>query len=180
MNLYGGLMVPGALEVTAECPVAYGPEVMIRFFPEYSASHPLWFWFDYPDLAALHLPADLADRLRRWTGYWNSTFHWDEGWPAGTPEQWWTDEEAQLPRDVAFTLGRDFVIEVDGHYLHSTRAAYSPASARAVHGLIDAHDAERQRIHAESAAGATYDFVANGTSYRAWLAARDSQEPPPR
>lgn len=171
-------MAADAVETTSERPMAYGPELTIRFFPEYSASHPLWFWFDYPDLAALQLPTDLADRLRRWSAYWDSTFHWNDGWPAGTPEQWWRDEEAQLPRDVAIALGSDFVIEVDGQYVRSTRSADSLTSAAAVHALIDVEKAERQRVRADFAAGSKFDAVAGDTSYQAWLAARQSEEPP--
>ncbi|RIX29960.1 hypothetical protein [Amnibacterium setariae] len=171
-------MVANAVEVNSERPATYGPERTIRFFLEYSAPHPLWFWFDYPDLAALQLPADLAHRLQRWSVYWDSTFHWDDGWPAGTPEQWWEEEESRLPRDVAITLGSDFVIEVDGQYVHSTKDAGSPTSAAAVHALIDAEVAERQRLSGSIAAGAQYDVVAGDTSYRAWLADRQSEEPP--
>lgn len=78
-NTYGDRVVSHAVKVTSERPVAYGPERMIRFFPEYSASHPLWFWFDYPVLSALQLPTDLAHRLERWSVYWNNAFHWDDG-----------------------------------------------------------------------------------------------------
>lgn len=156
----------------------YGPEHTIQFFPEYSASHPLWFWFDYPVLSALQLPTDLAHRLERWSVYWNNAFHWDDGWPAGLPEHWWEEEEAQLPRDVAIALGSDFVVEVDGRYVYSTRGADSPASAAAVHALVNTEMAERQRISASIAAGAQYDAVAGDTSYRAWLADRQSKESP--
>lgn len=171
-------MVTDAIETTSELPAAYGPEVTVRFLLEYSSRHPLWFWFDYPDLADLQLPLHLADRLQRWSGYWDSTFHWDDGWPTGTPETWWTEEQARLPRDVAIALGSDFVIEVDGRYLHSTSSPGSLASAAALHALIAAETAERHQIRANIAAGANYDAVAGKTSYRAWLADRQSEEPP--
>lgn len=115
----------------------------------------------------LQLPTDLADRLRRWSAYWDSTFHWDDGWPAGTPEQWWTEEEDQLPGDVAIALGSAFLIEVDGQYVHSIRRADSPTAAAAVHALIDAETAERQRVSPDVAAGARYDAVAGDSSYQA-------------
>jgi hypothetical protein len=114
------------VQVTTEIPSAYGPEVTIRFFPDYSLKHPLWFWFGHPDFNDLQLPADLDDRLHRWFAYWDTTFHWDDGWPAGSPETWWTEEEEHLPRDIAIAFGSDFVIEVDSGYLHSTTDADSP------------------------------------------------------
>lgn len=169
MDVYGCRVAADAVQVTSELPSAYGPEVTIRFFPDYSLKHPLWFWFGYPDLADLQLRADLADRLRRWSAYWDTTFHWDEGWPAGSPETWWAEEEEHLPRDIAIAFGSDFVIEVDGRYLHSTTDADSPASAAALHALINAETDERQQIQNGIAAGDRFDVIAGDSSYRKWL-----------
>lgn len=169
VDLYGGRVAADAVQATCQLPSAYGPEVTIRFFPDYSLKHPLWFWFGHPDLADLQLPADLADRLRRWSAYWDTTFRWDEGWPAGSPETWWTAEEEHLPRDVAIAFGSDFVIKVDSRYLHSTTDADSPTSAAALHALINAETDERLHIQNGIAAGDRYDAVAGDTSYTKWL-----------
>ncbi|MGT2427392.1 hypothetical protein [Amnibacterium kyonggiense] len=171
-------MADHAVEVATELPSGYGPEATVRFFPEYSVLHPLWFWFGHPDLADVRLPAGLADRLRRWSAYWDGTFHWADGRPAGSPATWWTAEEQQLPRDVAVALGSDFVVEVDGRYLFSTAAAGSPTSAAALRALIDAEIEERHRIRARVAAGSRYDVVAGGVGFRARLARRGQGEGP--
>jgi hypothetical protein len=176
VDLYGGRVAADAVQVTSEPPSAYGPEVTIRFFPDYSLKHPLWFWFGHPDLADLQLPADLADRLHRWSAYWDTTFHWDEGWPVGTPETWWAEEEEHLPRDIAMAFGSDFVIQVDGRYLHSTTDAGSPASATALHALINAEMDERQQIQNGIAAGDRYDAIAGDISYTAWLTQQQQDE----
>ncbi len=173
-------MAADAVESTSELPPGYGPEVTIRFVPEYSLKHPLWFWFGHPALADLQLPADLAERLHRWAAYWDDTFHWDDGWPVGTPETWWVEEEDYLPRDVTTALGSDFVIEVGDRYLHSTSGPSSPTSATALHALINAETNERQQIRADIAAGARYDAVAGDTSYQQGLAARQPEERPDR
>lgn len=171
-------MTADAVEVTSEVPPGYGPEAMIRFFPEYTHKHPLWFSFGYPDLADLQLPADLAARLQRWSAYWDTTFHWDDGWPTGAPQPWWTEEEQRLPHDIALAFGSDFLIEANGRYLHSTSDARFPASATALHALIDTEVVQQQQIQADIAAGAQYDFVAGGTSYKEWLARRQQDEAP--
>lgn len=175
---YGERVAANAVESTSKLPPGYGPEETVRFFPEYSLQHPLWFWFGYPTLADVQLPADLAERLHRWSAYWDSTFHWDDGWPVGTPETWWTEEEDNLSLDVAIAFGSDFVIEVDDRYLHSTTSAGSPQSAAALHALINAEIDERKQIRANVAAGARYDAVAGDTSYTAWLTDRQAEERP--
>jgi hypothetical protein len=169
-----------AVEISSGSPSEYGPEVTVRFFPEYSLQHPLWFWFGHPDLADLQLPADLADRLRRWSAYWDRTFDWEDGWPDGAPEAWWTEEEDRLPRAIAMAFGSDFVVEADRRHLHSTGVAGSPASAAALHALIDAETEERRRIRADVDAGARYDAFAGDVSYSTWLADRPIEEPPGR
>ncbi len=171
-------MTEDAVQITLELPVGYGPELVIRLFPDYSAQHPLWFDFGYPDLSDLQLPDDLADRLHRWSAYWDSTFHWDHGWSAGAPDPWWTEEEDLLPRDVAIAFGSDFVIEAGDLYLHSTTIAAAPATAAAMHALVAAEADERARIRADITSGVRYEVVAGDTSYTEWLAAPQRDEPP--
>lgn len=167
-----------AVQSTPELPSAYGPELVIRFFPDYSAQHPLCFDFGYPEPSELQLPDDLADRLHRWSAYWDSTFHWDHGWPAGAPDPGWAEEADRLPRDVATASGSDFVVEAGGSYLHSTTVAAAPAAAAAVHALVAAEADERGRIHADFASGVRYDVDAGDTTDTEWLAAPQRDEPP--
>jgi hypothetical protein len=164
------------METSRDLPIAFGPELVIRFFPDYAATHPLWFHFDVPDLSVLALPGDLSERLHRWSDYWDRTFHWDRGWPPGAPDRWWIEERDRLPHDVAIAFGSDFIVEFGDLYLHSTASAGSAATAAAAHALIAAEAAERARIHAEFASGTRYDAVAGGSSYADRLGARPQDE----
>ena len=158
-----------AVEVTSVLPVAHGPERRVRFFPEHSAPHPLWFGIGFPDLEELHLPAELATRLKGWAAYWDTTFHWDTGWPIGAPARWWSEEQDALPRDVALAFGSDFVVKAGGCYLHSTSGAEPPPTTAAMHALIRADADERARIAADIANGARYTAVAGHSNYAHWL-----------
>ena len=79
------------------------------------------------------------------------------------------DEEEHLPCDIAIAFGSGFVIEVDGRYLHSTTDADSPASAAALHALINAETDERQQIQNGIDAGNRYDAIAGDISNTKWL-----------
>lgn len=121
---------------------------VVAFYPDYGADHPLWIATGLADLDALHLPDELVARLRAWAEYWNARFHWDDGWAAGSPEQWWTEEQDRLPRDLAAALGRELAVAVDGGFIHSRAPASCPSAARAVAAYVDEHE-ERHRQRAQ-------------------------------
>ncbi|MGN6445667.1 hypothetical protein [Amnibacterium sp.] len=169
-------MAAADVELLPRLPASFGPERLIRFFPDYAAAHPLWFAVGHPPLADLRLPDGLAARLRRWSDYWVDTFGWDTGWPDGAPAQWWSAEEDRLPRDVSLAFGREFVVEAGDRYLHSTTGATSPSSAEALGALLRADAEERARVSADLESGARYDVDAAGLGYRQWLAERGRHE----
>jgi hypothetical protein len=172
-------MVEIGVEVHDRLPEDLAPTSVVRFFPEYSAPHPLWLDSGFPNLGDLHLPEDLATRLLRWAAYWNDTYRWDDGWPAGTPASWWVTEHDALPPAVAIALGRDFAVHVDQRFIRSPGPARSPEAAAALHAIQHAAAAEAAHVAAEVRRGGTFTLWAGGTSYADRLAERRRDQEPP-
>jgi hypothetical protein len=162
---------PGAVDdddlwTGPERPAVVGHSWVIRFFPEYTVEHPLWLVDGAADLDALHLPAELTTRLLDWVDYWGRAHHHEHGWHPGAPADWWTSEQAALPRALASTLGPEFVVQtMDGTYVRSTRAARSPEAAAATRRIAEAADTQRAAIAEAIARGATFTITAGGPPY---------------
>ena len=150
------------VESSADLPEGVPATSVVRFFLEYGTEHPLWLADGDPELDDLQLDRPLAERLRRWSDYWDRTFHWEDGWPPGTPEPWWDAEGDALPRDLAIALGPDFVIHDGVRYLRSTSPARVPEAAAAVSALERAAQEEADEVAAQLAAGATFTVRPSG------------------